>query len=96
MVVVGQIVFELCMLVCVGFLKVNGIFVNCVDYLVLWVYVQVSGMLVLDDEWSKVCWGCFFIGDGLMMFCFLELCGEFIWCWDDGCSIDKDCVIGLG
>ncbi|MBR8322236.1 MULTISPECIES: phage tail protein [Burkholderia cepacia complex] len=91
---VGQIVFEPRTLARAGFLKANGTLVNRADYPALWAYAQASGTLVSDDEWSKERWGCFSTGDGSTTFRLPELRGEFIRCWDDGRSIDKDRAIG--
>ncbi|HEP6428421.1 phage tail protein [Burkholderia cenocepacia] len=93
---VGQIVFEPRTLARAGFLKANGTLVNRADYPALWAYAQASGTLVSDDEWSKARWGCFSTGDGSTTFRLPELRGEFIRCWDDGRSIDKDRAIGSG
>lgn len=93
---VGQIVFEPRTLARAGFLKANGTLVNRADYPALWAYAQASGTLVSDDEWSKGRWGCFSTGDGSTTFRLPELRGEFIRCWDDGRSIDKDRAIGSG
>ena len=48
----------------------------------------------LDDEWRNGRWGCFSTGDGSTTFRLPELRGEFIRCWDDARSIDKDRTIG--
>lgn len=91
---VGQIVFEPRTLPRAGFLKANGVLVNRADYPALWTYAQASGTLVSDDEWRNGRWGCFSTGDGSTTFRLPELRGEFIRCWDDARSIDKDRTIG--
>ncbi|MGU3778533.1 phage tail fiber protein [Burkholderia metallica] len=91
---VGQIVFEPRTLPRAGFLKANGVLVNRADYPALWAYAQASGTLVSDDEWHNQRWGCFSSGDGSTTFRLPELRGEFIRCWDDARSIDKDRTIG--
>ncbi|WP_069705872.1 phage tail protein [Burkholderia seminalis] len=91
---VGQIVFEPRTLPRAGFLKANGALVNRADYPALWAYAEGSGTLVSDDEWQKARWGCFSTGNGTTTFRLPELRGEFIRCWDDARSIDKDRMLG--
>lgn len=91
---IGQIVFEPRTSVRPGFLKANGALVNRADYPALWAYAQASGALVTEDEWQKALWGNFSTGNGTTTFRLPELRGEFIRCWDDGRSIDKDRTIG--
>ncbi|MEN2473886.1 tail fiber protein [Burkholderia sp. GS2Y] len=91
---IGQIVFEPRASVRSGFLKANGALVNRADYPALWAYAQASGALVTDDEWQKALWGCFSSGNGTTTFRLPELRGEFIRCWDDARSIDKDRMLG--
>lgn len=95
LVVIGMVVFELCMIVCVGFLKFNGVLLKCVDYFVFWVYVQVSGVFFIEMDWVVGWFGMFLIGDGMMIFCIFELCGEFVCCWDDICGVDLNCGFGV-
>ncbi|MFA8392087.1 phage tail protein [Burkholderia ubonensis] len=91
---IGQIVFEPRTTVRAGFVKANGAVVNRADYSALWAYAQASGALVSDDEWQKGRFACFSTGDGATTFRLPEMRGEFIRCWDDSRSIDKDRMIG--
>ncbi|KWO24709.1 phage tail protein [Burkholderia ubonensis] len=91
---IGQIVFEPRTTVRAGFVKANGAVVNRADYPALWAYAQASGALVSDDEWQKGRFACFSTGDGATTFRLPEMRGEFIRCWDDARSIDKDRMIG--
>ncbi|MDY7792167.1 phage tail protein [Burkholderia ubonensis] len=91
---IGQIVFEPRTTVRAGFVKANGAVVKRADYPALWAYAQASGALVSDDEWQKGRFACFSTGDGATTFRLPEMRGEFIRCWDDARSIDKDRMIG--
>ncbi|AOJ06396.1 phage tail protein [Burkholderia mayonis] len=91
---VGQIVFEMRTSARAGYLKCNGSVIKRADYPALWAYVQGSGALVAEKDWTSGNFGCFSDGDGSTTFRIPELRGEFLRCWDDGRGLDVDRKIG--
>lgn len=73
-----------------GYLKLEGQLLNRTAYAALWAYVQSSGNLVTDANWSSNNKGAFSSGDGSTNFRLPDYRGQFLRIFDPSNTVDTD------